>query len=181
MSDDSLLKTLTLLRTQRVDAAAEVERLETELQDARVNLRQLDRGIEGLEPFVDEEIATQEDTGDETPEKSSNETPNETPNEVPNESPRENFTVPVPVRKKWPSTRMVAELVNDIGRPIHRDEILIQFDERFGTPGTWENPRNTIGNALIRAWERGTIERLDQNYFAPKGHDGALPREGRSG
>lgn len=175
MTDDTLREALVSLRTQREDVASEVERLGAELRDAESSLARLERAIEGLAPFLDEDIAILEDIDDETPD----ETPNETLDETPRESAWQQFDQPAPVRKKYPSTQMVGDLVNDLGRAIHRDEIVTAFADRFGFPPTWENPRNTLGNALLRAWERGLIERLDPDRFAPRGHEGALPRGGQ--
>lgn len=71
------------------------------------------------------------------------------------------------------STKMVADLINELGRPVHRDEIVRLFDQKFGIPETWTIPRNVLGTALNRAAQRGLIEQLNQFEFAPLGHPDA--------
>ena len=170
MTDDTLRQALATARGQHEEAVAEVARLTAELSEATERLDGLWKVVDALEDYLDDAVLVDDDEDDDqTPDV----TPDETPNEVPNETPREgswHFEVmPAPVRKKYPSTTMVAELVNDLGRPVNRDEIIHLFDERFGIPPSWNNPRNSLGNALLRAAEKGDLVRLDFDYYAPKG------------
>jgi hypothetical protein len=71
--------------------------------------------------------------------------------------------------KKIRSTDMVADLINEAGRSMDREEIISEFDNRFGIPVSWDKPRNALGNALSRAAERGLIDRLGADVFAPRG------------
>lgn len=174
MSDPTLVHALETARGAREEAAGEVARLRAELQAAADHLAGLDNVIDAIESFLDG--ASSQKNPDGTP----GETANGTADSVPSGAPRIlRIEAPTTIRKKYPSTRMVGELVNELGRPIHRDEVLGAFEEKFGIPSTWDNPRNTLGNALLRAWERGTIQRLDQHYFAPRNYAGAIPDGGQ--
>lgn len=78
------------------------------------------------------------------------------------------------------STAIVADIVNSHGQPLTRDEIYELFGANPGFPPGWSNPRNALNNALMRAWENGWIDRLDQDVFAPQGK-GFRPDGGRDG
>jgi len=173
MADNTLRAALDSARAQLEGAEAEVARLKTDLREAVERKTHLERVISALEDFLDD-AAVLTDYESEVPD----ETPDESPREMPRQ-PTFEFEQSTPVRKKWPSTAMVGELVNDLGRAVHRDEVVGLFNDRYGIPPTWENPRNTLGNALLRAWERGLIERLDPDYFAPRGHEVAMSRGGQ--
>lgn len=181
MADNTLREALDAARGQHDGAEREVARLTGELTRAREHESRLAKIIDAIESFLDDEAILAEPLDDDVPDETPNEMPDETPDERPRASADEpiKFELSTPVRRKYPSTQMVGELVNDFGRPIHRDEVIGAFEARFGIPPTWDNPRNTLGNALLRAWEKGSIERLDQDYFAPRGHEGALPRGGQ--
>lgn len=77
------------------------------------------------------------------------------------------------VQGRVQSTKMVADLINELGRPVHRDEIVRLFDQKFGVPATWTIPRNVLGTALNRAAQRGLIQQLNQFEFAPLGRPDA--------
>jgi hypothetical protein len=67
------------------------------------------------------------------------------------------------------STTLVAQLVNSVGHPMNRDEVMDRFEQTHGFPDSWKNPRNNLGNALARAHENGDIDRFG-DMFAPKGY-----------
>lgn len=171
MTDDTLRQALATARDQHEEAVAEYTRLTSELGEAKERLDSLWKIVDALEGYLDDAavVAEGDDGWDHAPEPE----PDETPNEVPDETPRDGVwhfdTQPAPSRKKIPSTTMVAELINELGRPVSRDEIIPLFDQRFGIPPSWSNPRNSLGNALLRAAEKGDLVRLDFDYYAPKG------------
>jgi hypothetical protein len=78
------------------------------------------------------------------------------------------------------STTLVAQLVNSVGHPMNRDEVIDRFEQTHGFPDSWRNPRNNLGNALARAHENGDIDRFG-DMFAPKGYFERIQERGGRG
>lgn len=76
------------------------------------------------------------------------------------------------------STRMVADLVNEIGSPISRDELRDAFFAKFERDEIehyWQRPDNALGNAIARAVEENLIQSIGDDKFAPRGYKPAEP------
>lgn len=175
MTTNTFRDAIVALRAEREDVAADVKRLRAEMTAAETRLGYLDGAIENLVQLGGDAA----DDADETPDVTDIEVEDdaETDDDLPDDglSPFEQpHTV---IRRKTPSTAMVADLVNEVGRPMHRDEVVDAYEARHGFPPSWQNPRNTLGNALLRAWSRGLIVRVDQDHFAPRRYAGKSSTE----
>jgi len=168
MEPSQLRSTLDTLRSERAVAESRASELQTELEHVGQRLTHLRGAIENIEALLgvpsveDEEVLS--DTDDESVgagasvrEIDFTNTPDAPPRHAPVDAPR----------KRVPSTEWVAEVVERIGRPASRNEIYAAFEEWKGIPETWVAPRNSFNNAVGRAVERGLIQKLDDDEFAP--------------
>ncbi|MGA1838469.1 hypothetical protein VD659_16240 [Herbiconiux sp. 11R-BC] len=69
-------------------------------------------------------------------------------------------------RKRIRSTEMVADVVKEADVPLTRDEIFTAFENTYGFPETWTNPRNALNNAIARATEKGLIVQDDDEFIS---------------
>ncbi|OQQ31010.1 hypothetical protein A6410_05095 [Prescottella equi] len=72
--------------------------------------------------------------------------------------------------KRLKSTSMVGDIVNDIGRPVTREEVRYALYLRFGQQQLlryWKVPQNAINNALGRAVSEGLINQLESGVYGP--------------
>lgn len=167
---------LTELRSEREDVERTVSSLSVSLSNAQTRLGYLDGAIENLQQLLPVDEAEEAESADDADTEAAG-----VAEEVVSNARAEYPTPPPVVRRKYPSTTMVTDLINELDRPVHREEIVELFHQRYGIPSSWNNPRNTLGNALLRAWEGGLILRVDQNQFAPRGFEGVTAREVREG
>jgi hypothetical protein len=178
--DSTLTTTLDTLRVQRTLVETEVDGLKTSLASAEQRLSFTRGAIEnieallGLSPFG-QEPATGADVTHESP-SIRDLTHDETPSaqEIVGDSRRSEHRfslVELPERTRVPSTGRIAEIVNEAGRVLTRDEVFAMFERKFGFPESWTKPRNSLGNAINRAADKGWILRLDQNHFAPQDYE----------
>lgn len=161
MDTNSLRLTLEALRAEGASVGVIVDELKHNLSAAEMRLTHVRSAIENLEALL----------GDTRVSKT--EAPAAVQPPVEAERPTERYEDADTSRKRVPSTDWVAEVVNSLGRVASRDEIFEAFKEQKGIPDTWVNPRNSFGNALTRAADRGMIQRLDGDRFAPSGYTGA--------
>jgi hypothetical protein len=68
--------------------------------------------------------------------------------------------------KRIPTPKIVAEIVEAAGRPMSRDEIRAEFEQR-GLAANYTNPANVVGTAVMRAKKRGWIEEVDGLFQTP--------------
>lgn len=154
--------TLENLRGQRDSAAAAVARLTGDLESAKTRLSHLEGAIDNLEAL----------TGDADERKAAAPPITATPPVTPRESHLPETTPPTSRSRRIPSTELVAKIVNDFDRVVSRNEVFKEFERRYGIPTTWVSPRNSLGNAINRAADRGWIQRLDAQRFAPHNYIG---------
>ncbi|KQQ68446.1 hypothetical protein [Microbacterium sp. Leaf320] len=170
MTHDPLRTTLDTLRSEREDAERRASELDEELQTVGRRLTHLRGAIENIEallgvPSVEDEAVLADAAGGENDTAT-----NATNSRWINITHVDEGGEPV-VRKRVPSTEWVSEVVEKMGHPADRDEIYKAFNHYKGFPRTWTNPRNSVNNALVRAVERGLVQKLDENLFAPLGYE----------
>lgn len=168
MTENPLRITLDTLRSERVQAEIRAIELDEELQAVGQRLTNLRGAIENIEallgiPSVEDEAVLADDLDDD-------DTANNTQNFRWMHATHAPEDIEPAVRKRVPSTEWVAEVVERMGHPADRDEIYKAFNHYKGFPPTWTNPRNSVNNALARAVERGLVQKLDENWFAPLGY-----------
>lgn len=168
MEPNPLRTTLDTLRSERVIAESRASDLQTELEHVGQRLTHLRGAIDNIEALLgvpsveDEEILSlvndEPSAGASVREIDFTSTPDAPPRQFAAEA----------SRKRVPSTEWVAEVVERLGRPAGRNEIYAAFEEWKGIPETWVAPRNSFNNALGRAVERGLIQKLTDDEFAPR-------------
>lgn len=158
MQNTTLRDTLDTLRAEGVSLEAEAKRKRAELLAVDNRLANILGAIQNIEALL-EDAAIIDDMELVDPDP-------ETVTTLPE---RRNFEiVEAPARKRVPSTDWVAEVVNALGQPSTRDEIMAAFERQRGIPESWKaNPRNSFNNALGRAVERGMIAKIGDDAFAP--------------
>ena len=168
MEPNPLHTTLDTLRSERALAESRASELQTELENVGQRLTHLRGAIENIEallgvPSVEDKVVLSDSedeitrTGASDREIDFANTRDAPPRQMPIDAPR----------KRVPSTEWVAEVVERIGRPASRNEIFSAFEEWKGIPETWVAPRNSFNNAMGRAVERGFIQKLHDDEFAP--------------
>jgi len=178
--DSTLNTTLDTLRVQREQVESEVDGLRTALAGAEQRLSYTRGAIENIEALIG---LSEPETGRVVDASAEVESPlsrdlvdAEVPvgelqeRHVPDPGSRFFPTAPQS-RTRNPTTGQLAEVVNEAGRVMTRDEVFEVYAERFGIPESWANPRNSLGNAINRAADRKWIRRLDPNHFAPRDYE----------
>jgi len=72
---------------------------------------------------------------------------------------------PAPRIKRTRSTEWIAEIINNAGRVMTRDEVYEEYERQKGLPESWTSPRNSLGNALGRAVANTWVKRLPGDRF----------------
>lgn len=67
--------------------------------------------------------------------------------------------------KRTRSTEWIAEIINNTGLVMTRDEIYAEYERQKGFPESWTSPRNSLGNALGRAVANKWVKRLPGDRF----------------
>jgi len=160
MENDQLRIALDTLRVEEAEGAERIKELEMQMWAVNQRLEAIRTAITGLSAIVTEEpvgpAATEAGSnGEVAPAMSIDFTTSKT------------FTIDEPTVKRIPSARWLAEIVTDLNRVLTRDELFDAYKERHGFAPSWKKPRNVLGTALGRAVERGQIQNLGDDRYAP--------------
>lgn len=163
MDDDQLRIALDTLRVEEAQGAARIHQLKLELWAVEQRQESVRTAIAGLSAIVDEAPAT--------PPPATLATKDEPRTAISlTQDPSENAEhdeVEIRRIKRIPSAKWLSEIVDDLNQVLTRDELFKAYEKRHGFAPTWKQPRNVLGTALNRAVERGQIQSLGGNRYAP--------------
>jgi transcriptional regulator with XRE-family HTH domain len=140
------------------DAVANVARLEQELRVARDQAQRLGLMIKNLRSLAELILAE----GDSMCESAVVERTIAGPGEMAEPEPSQIKP------RRTSATRIVTEVVNTAGRPMHRDEVFRVIESRGLTEGM-RNPFINVSIGLTRAVSQGRLVHLGQKRYAPRG------------
>lgn len=170
MTDDTITysETLKAARSQLVVVGSRVAALQGKLEEAQRRLSALNTLVQTLEQILGDRPESGSSTLVIPAAQGEGPADTSASQDVKQDSPTDEATP-----KRVPSTKWVATLVKDVGRPAKRDELFQMFVESKGIPDSWvSNPKNSFNNALGRAVEKHLILKLSPDLFAPRDYAG---------